>query len=134
MSDKKPKGPGGRPTKYRDDMPDRLIKFFNIPEIKKQGGKVVAEEYPMVIDFCLQEDISNDTFFRWVKEHKAFSDAYSKVKKIQEKFLVKNSIQNRYNPYFSQFVLMNNHGWVKSEKVEQTSKVEINIDDDESKL
>lgn len=123
----------GRPTKYKDDMPERLIKFFNIPETKKSGGKTVAEEYPMVIDFCLQEDICNDTFFEWVKQHKDFSDAYSKVKKIQEKFLVKNSIQNRYNPYFAQFVLMNNHGWVKQEKIEQTVQ-NITISDDERKL
>lgn len=124
----------GRPTKYTEDFPQKLIDFFNIPEIKKQGGKVVAEEYPMVVDFCLQEDISNDTFFRWVKEHKAFSDAYSKVKKIQEKFLVKNSIQNRYNPYFAQFVLMNNHGWTKEERVEQTQTIKVDISKDEQNL
>ena len=132
MSEEK-KGPGGRPSKYTAEMPEKLVEFFNIPEKKKEDGKTVGEEYPMVIDFCLLVGITNSTFFKWCQDHSAFSDAYSHCKKIQEKFLVKNSIQNRYNPYFSQFVLKNNHGWKDKQEVEQTVQ-EIKIDKQDEKL
>ena len=54
--------PAGRPSKYRPEFCEKFI------ELCKKGLSRRA--------FCAEMGIATDTFYRWVKENKEFSDAY----------------------------------------------------------
>jgi hypothetical protein len=53
-----------RPTKYKKEFCTQLIDFMG-------GGN-------SIVQFCAKIGIAKDTFYRWVKEKDAFSDAYKK--------------------------------------------------------
>jgi hypothetical protein len=114
---------GGRPTIYKEEYPELLIKHFNQPstvmkKVEKLSAGVVkklnvehSNKLPTVASFCRSLLISGDTFYRWVKEYPKFSDAYRICKKIQEDILVENSMNGKYNPTFVNFWCKNNIGW-----------------------
>ena len=54
--------PAGRPTKYKPEMCDLMIETF------KEGHFIGS--------FCAKAGITRDTFHRWVRENKEFSDTY----------------------------------------------------------
>jgi len=54
----------GRPTKYKEEMCDRIIELF------KEGYSIC--------EICLDLDISKQTFYRWKEENRIFSDSIKK--------------------------------------------------------
>lgn len=64
---------GGRPTKYDPEFHHKLL-----IDVFKKGHFVPT--------FCAEADIVKDTFWRWIKEHKEFSDVYKKAKDAGEKY------------------------------------------------
>ena len=126
--------PAGRPTEYREEYCEKIIEFFNRPLTQKQGGKVIGCELPQFSQFAREIGVHHVTMNRWVKEHEDFRIAYNEAKKIQESILVGNSIQNRYNPYFAQFMLKNCHDWSDKQEVEQNHSITLVVDDDDADL
>jgi hypothetical protein len=108
--------PRGRPTKYTEEMPQKLIDFFDRPSrIQKEVSKVSNGQVinyfeegpntlPTVWAFCADIGIHDDTFYEWVKRHKDFSDAYKKAKVFQKKILMDNGLLGGYSTTFSIFV------------------------------
>jgi len=92
----------GRPTKYSKAMAERL------PDMFKSGEDV--------IEVCVELGISKDTFYRWVKEHPEFSDAYEKGKEFSEAWwnrLIRGGAMGRIKvqPATLIFCMKNKFGW-----------------------
>ena len=71
-AEKPQKHPGGRPTKYRPEMCDVVIKCG------QQGG-AVAE----MADSC---DVCVETLYEWSRNHKEFLDSFTRAQTAAEAF------------------------------------------------
>lgn len=135
------KNKGGRPTLYTDEMPQKLIDFYNKPlrKLKKVQQatargvvEVEVEEFvdpPFVESFCAELLICKDTFYKWVKKHKEFADAFRKAKQIQAKVLLIGSMKGYYNASISKLILANCTDY-KEEKQEVPSEIKVVLPDD----
>lgn len=103
----------GNPTKYRDDMPEKVI------ELMKQG----ASKY----EVALELDICEDTFYEYKKIHSAFSEAVKKGEWFSRGAWEKEgrlSLRDKdFNSTLWYMNMKNRHGW--SDKTE--SKNELNV-------
>lgn len=131
----------GRPTKYKVEYCQQLIGFFDIDpfidvpleHFDKDGNlkwtdyKRVANRMPTVRGFCKSIQITPDTFYRWVKEHKAFSDAFTQAKDLQKWFLIENGLNGCYNPAFAIFTAKNITDMRDKTETEVTAKLPFQI-------
>lgn len=144
---KKDKNPGGRPTKYTEDMPTRLLAFFDRPldrEVEKQvatnkGVEIIKEikpnRLPTVEGFCAQLKISKRTFHDWVKRYDEFSHALGAAKQMQIQHLLHHGLEGGYNSAFAKFVAVNISDYrEKVETVNTNKNIEVKIDKDDSDL
>jgi len=104
----KPKHPGGRPTKYKPEYCEKIIKYFNIPITDEQGN---ANDPPYIQEFCLSIRINKSTLQEWVGKYPEFSNAYSIAKAKQKQLIITNALQNRYNASFAWKSMMNMFNW-----------------------
>jgi hypothetical protein len=124
------KHPGGRPTKYRPELCQDLIKFFDRPlYIKKKtrkwlnGEEVICEEEvpnktPFFIHWCMKHKLSWQTPHNWLKEYPEFLDAYNRSKILLEAFLVELGIKGDHNGFMTFQTLKNVSGWRDKTEVE----------------
>jgi len=93
----------GRPTKYNDEMPDRL---------RKAGQEAVAKgDLPTLAKASLELGVDRDTLKEWNKKHRIFSAAYKEFKELQEETLVQGGLKNKYHGSFAIFTAKNVLGW-----------------------
>jgi len=109
----------GRPTKYTEDIPEKMINFFNRPLMKAQQVEVpgrngvqmvtemVANELPTIEGFCCELVISKDTLHQWIKKYPLLSDAYKFAKQAQKNHLIQNGLSGNYNSAFCKFIAIN---------------------------
>src|SRR5689334_24184 len=103
--------PVGRPTKYTDEMPAKILEFMG-------KGRSVER-------FASSIGVHKDTLYEWVKVHPEFSVAFKLAKQDCEVFwedwLVNNFIQKKGQTVNSNLVklfMTNRFGW--TEKKETT--------------
>lgn len=113
----------GRPSKYTEDMPEKLIKYFSAEpyfdsekEIATSKGVVTvtiqeASDFPTLAGFAIECEVDRDTLKEWAKVHKDFSAAYKRAKEYQERFLTVNAMKGLINPTFAIFTAKNVLGW-----------------------
>lgn len=123
----------GRPTKYREEYCDEIIKFFDVEKkivkIKTvaSAGKAVeveeeeAPELPTMADFAHSIGVCRDTLHDWCDAHPRFLRAYKKAQELQESLLMSSAFKNRANTVFCLFMLKCNYGWKEESKVEVKS-------------
>lgn len=136
----------GAPTKYTEDVPQRMIDFFNVPLLKiekveamtKNGvvsvNEIVANELPTIERFCADLMIHKSTLLEWVKKYPLLSDAYGIAKQCQKNHLLQNGLSGRYNSAFAKFISINCTDLVDKVVTEHQGNIEINIDNDDSGL
>ena len=130
VNNKVVKNPVGRPTKYEPEMCQAMIDFFDIPYtvnvtktvLSKQGEpfevtETVANDLPTVQAFCHKLGISEDTFFRWVKEKPEFSESYKKARAIQCAMWQSNSLKGLYRDAFTIFLGKNVFKWTDRQDI-----------------
>lgn len=64
--------PKGRPTKYTKDKPDRLYTAL-------AAGKSITQ-------FAADEGLHKSTIYEWVKQHEAFSDAFTRGQEASQAY------------------------------------------------
>lgn len=144
----KPKHPGGRPTRYKKEYCDALIKYFNrepyfeTPVITtykdgstKEEVKLIPADLPTLAGFAVSIGVHRETLNNWANEkkknkygeetnellHPEFFDAFKRAKDYQENILVINGIQGNYNPAFAIFTAKNIIGWRDRSETDVTS-------------
>ncbi|QGZ99422.1 hypothetical protein [Dehalobacter restrictus] len=93
-----PKGnnfnPNGRPKEYDPEIiADRLEQFIK------------DNDQPFIQQFCLDEDISKQSFYNLCNSNKRLLDANKKALDKQELFILNNAPTGKYNPVFGIFRL-----------------------------
>lgn len=125
----------GRPTKYDPKYCEMIVDYFDVKHSTGRGKNAEAAEFPQFTAFARLIGVTRSTLFKWTQEFPEFSDAYKTAKELQEELLVNNSLKNRYNPYFAQFVLKNGHGYRDKTDVEQVNRnIEIKLDQEDVKV
>jgi hypothetical protein len=102
---------GGRPTKYKPEYCEEIIRCFNQRPTRKRAGKTEANPPPLFIRFAIKIGVHYDTLQEWRKQHIEFSEAYKKAKKIQEAIMIEGAISGHYAPAFAIFAMKNMHAW-----------------------
>ena len=116
----------GRPSKYTEDLPEKMIKFFSRPLARreiietihfKNGGSkdvygYIPNDPPWFSDFCYENGFSQIIMDKWVSEKsKYFKEdlfiAYKRAKELQKQFIICNSMAQRTNSAMSIFTLKN---------------------------
>lgn len=133
MSNDKPKGPGGRPSKYDPKYIQEMIDFFKRDYTMRKNGKSEACDFPSIARFAVNIDVANSTIYEWANKHPEFSVALKKCQEMQEDIIVNNSLKGSYNGAFAQFLLKNNFGYRDKQEVDQTIQ-EIKIDTQDEAL
>ena len=128
------KRPVGRPSSYKDEYVDDLIRFFDqsVYTIKttydKEGNEKVEKvlnPFPTLARFATKVGVTRDTLYEWATatnekgelKHPDFSYAYKRAKDFQEALLVEGAIGGMYQANFSIFTAKNVLGW--RDKMEQ---------------
>jgi hypothetical protein len=110
----------GRPTKYRPEYCDEIVKFFDVEPYEykevvitlRNGGTLEKVErhparLPTMERFASDIGVNGDTLVEWSKRHRAFSAAYARAKALQKDILITNGLQGLYNGPFAIFVAKN---------------------------
>ncbi len=129
----KPPAKMGRPTTYKPEYCEEIIKYFSIEpyslverEIIKDGQSVAiqvreASDFPNFAGFACQIDTHRAVLHDWCEKHPDFADAYKKAKELQEKWLVTNAMKmNMVSTPFAIFTAKNVIGWRDQKEVKAT--------------
>jgi hypothetical protein len=121
----------GRPTDYDPKYCQELIDYFDVEHVTRKGKDIEPADFPQFTAFAKKIGVARSTLHKWSKEFPEFSDAYNTARELQEELLVNNGLKNRYNPYFTQFILKNSHSYKDKTEVDQTiSEVKIDRQDE----
>lgn len=124
----------GRPTKYKKEYCEEMLKFFNIPhtrieyktKLDKNGDiKEIEIERPNSLPtfekFACNINVCVDTLHEWKKVHQEFSEAYRQCQQLQKDMLIDLGMLGLYNAPFTQFVAKNITDMKDKQEVEQTN-------------
>ena len=100
------KSKGGAPTKYRDDIPQKLLDYFStITTIT-----IMGKEYPRfnsVEGFCAQTGIAKVTFYEWIKKHDALANAFKRCKNYQADQLFNLTANRLFSESYGKLLTVN---------------------------
>jgi len=126
----------GRPTKYKPEYCEDIIKYFNVEPyteneitVTKKNGETYTKkiatpnDLPLICGFAQSIDVCTDTINEWTKIHPEFSDALKKAKDIQQKILVTNGMNGSYNSAFAIFTAKNIMGWRDKQDIAHTGEL-----------
>lgn len=132
---------GGRPSKYKRQYCEDIIKFFDVEPwqmrevvVTLRSGATVEKDVryparlPTLERFAHSIDVNDDTLVEWAKaadedgklKHPEFSAAYARAKALQKDILVENGLQGLYNGPFAIFVAQNFTDMKQKEEHEHT--------------
>jgi hypothetical protein len=143
---RKRKSNAGRPTKYTDEMPQRLMDFFNVPQeriVEKEvatatGVKViretVANKLPTVHGFCASIPIAMSTFQDWVAANPEFRATLAKCKQMQTDHLMQKALDGGFHAGFAKFMMMNLTKYREKVEQKQDTEIKVTIQDDDQDL
>ena len=102
---KEPKGPGGRPTKYTEEILDKARYYLKNYE---ECGDVI----PSHIGLSLYIEICTSTVYDWAsqKEKKPFSDILDQILNKQHQVLITKGLTGEFNSNICKLVL-GKHGY-----------------------
>lgn len=113
------KNKGGRPSDYRPEYCDEILKFFSrelystqTKQVASQGqvveiSETVANALPTFQKFAAQIGTTNKTMLEWCKVNDEFRKAYAVCKELQYDFLVHHGLLGGYKSAFAKFLATN---------------------------
>lgn len=131
--------PVGRPTKYKPEYCEQIIKYFDVEHTNvisvtvtykngdtREEERVVANDLPTFQRFSYEIGVCTDTLHEWKKVHPEFSEAYKRAQELQEAMWLTNSMKGLYPGAFTIFAGKNMFGWRDKQEVEHSGGVDIN--------
>jgi hypothetical protein len=107
----------GRPTKYKPEMCDTVIQLMG--------------EGASHIEVMAEIGIWEDTFYRWKRENKEFSEAIKKGEQLSAAWWERKGRVNLENGQFNYtgwyMNMKNRHGWADKKEVKNTGDLTINV-------
>ena len=129
----KTKSKRGRPTKYTQDMVDKVDEYLALcvdeeKEFHKTRGeksdsyqRVLKVNLPKIEGFSAYLGVHKDTLTEWAKENDVFSVALDKIRQAQHNRLVDETLAGNYNPVIAKLMLSSNHNYAENSKTDITS-------------
>lgn len=122
------KRPVGRPSTYKDEYAEELIRYFDtsvytiIEKTDEKGNKStekVLNPFPTLARFATKIGVTRETLHEWATlkdangelRYPEFAYAYKRAKDFQEALLVEGAIGGMYQANFSIFTAKNVLGW-----------------------
>lgn len=144
--------PVGRPSKYKEEFSEDLIKYFDIEPYEvvtlkdAKGGErteLIATKFPTLARFAAKIGVTRETLHDWATSkndegqlnHPDFSYAYKRAKDFQEALLVEGAMAGAFQANFSIFTAKNVLGWRDKTETEITGNafaINIDLNDDNS--
>lgn len=128
----------GRPTTYKPEYCEDLVKFFSVEPIiykditvtRADGTQIDKTEFeaaptPYLENWLDKIGIDRSTLKRWVAQHVEFSNAYKRAKELQRKFIQEAALKNCHNPAFSIFMMKNVCKWQDKEEDNWADRTEL---------
>jgi len=103
----------GRPTKYKDDYPSKLVDFFRM--IISTGN------FPTFEGFAAKISVNSDTLHEWKNKIPEFSESYSIALNLQKENLFMKTLRKDYDSSFAKFLASACYGMSDKTQVDQTS-------------
>lgn len=94
----------GRPTLYKDDYPDKLRAYFEVP-LRGDGGK--ATDMPTLAGFAASIGVAYQTIKKWRDSYPDFAEAYDACKAKTLDRLIKFGLTGDYSGNFAKFLMVN---------------------------
>ena len=101
--------PGGRPTKYSQDMPDRLRHYMD----------ECPHDLPSIPGFARFVKVSETTIHNWGEKHPEFLVALDELHTEQHLVPLNKGLTGAYNSTICNLILSGNHGY--KERADRTS-------------
>ncbi|MFZ6015037.1 MAG: terminase small subunit [Patescibacteria group bacterium] len=131
----KAKRPPWRPTKWKKEYNEMIVKFFEqaleqpyiIHYDKFEKPHHILEPLPTLESFAHSIDVDIDTMERWAKDEKkypGFCGAFARAKEIQKNLIIVRAEAGASNAGFATFLLKNNHGMKDKSEVDQNVKID----------
>lgn len=122
MSEKKNRG--GRPTKYKPEYADQLVKFFDrepyeyemvtdddgneVPATTRSGSVIIKPcRFPTFERFAYSIGVHRETLRNWCVDNEEFFVAYKKAEMLQKDILIQNGLMGGYEKTFAIFTAKN---------------------------
>ena len=126
----------GRPSKYKPEYCEEMIKFFSVDPTERRFKSEVSDEkgdkttyegggvdFPSFIRFAFNIGVCEDTLNEWAKVHEEFSVATKLCKKLQEDIWLVNALNGNYSSQFSIFLGKNVFGYTDKQEIENTHTI-----------
>lgn len=131
----KSKRPPWRPTKWRKEYNEMIVKFFE--QIQKQPYTIhydklqkphhILKPLPTLESFAHSIDVDVDTLENWAKDEKKFPGffgSFARAKEIQKNLIIVRAEAGASNAGFATFLLKNNHGMKEKSEVDQNVRID----------
>ena len=128
---------GGRPSKYTDDLPQKMLDYFNIiPFTINEDGMPSVQKFPSFARFSLMIDVTPQTLNEWQKatikndegetvpQYPEFSSAYKKCKAAQEAYLYECGLAGVTDKTFTIWATKTLLGHREVQQIELSEKVQ----------
>lgn len=120
--------PLGRPTKYKPEYCQQIIDFM-------ADGSSATE-------FAASINVSKHSIYEWTRQYKDFSDAFNVARTKSEAWWTKTGKKGLFmggkdDPFQTNlynFTMAARFGWSQKKEVEQTSKIEVVVSDEDTQL
>lgn len=132
------KGTFGRPTKYRQDLIEKVDEYLATcvdeeGEFHKTRGatsnsyeRTLKVNLPKLEGFSRFIGVDHGNMLEWEKQHEDFSKALNKIRKAQHDRLIDQTLAGNYNPLIAKLILSSNHGYREKSDV-TTNDESINV-------
>ena len=122
------KNPVGPPTKYRDTMPEKALKWLKtkVDEYESVGTvasgikRVLKVSLPTIEELAVVLEVTKETLYQWegVKGKEELTDVLGKVREEQHRRLVSKGLSGEYNSTIAKLIL-HKHGYSDKQEVDQ---------------
>ena len=113
---------------YSMDIPNKLVKHFDVEAMKKQPDwTLVAVDCPTIEGFYTKNKIQKNTYYRWVRDYPEMKEAHEWAIAKQKELLIVHWLNKRYDSGLTKFMLGTEH-WMVEKKEIINSGVDINDD------
>ena len=109
------KHPGGRPSKYTLDMPDRTRAYT------RDYNKIYKHQIPTVCGLAGILGVTSRTIENWVKDEdkQEFFRTLGQLMDVQQQVLIDKGLVGEFNSVIDKLILSSNHGY--KERTDKTS-------------
>lgn len=131
----KAKRPPWRPTKWRKEYNEGIVKFFeavqkqpySIHYDKLQKPHHILKPLPTLESYAHSIGVDTFTLDRWAKNKKkypGFCGAFARAKEIQKNLIIVRAEAGASNAGFATFLLKNNHNMKDKNEVDQNVRID----------